>query len=117
MPFLEFEAQSQRWLPRAVKKQTAGRGGGSASESGVAGGVQEPRGAERASGRGTAAGDPGLGPAPERRGPDRRPLPGRRQPRAQAHAVPSQHARGDLLCGDGKCNTTVFRNLFLKLHN
>lgn len=66
MPFLEFEAQSQRWLPRAVKKQTAGRGGGSASESGVAGGVQEPRGAEHASGRGTAAGDARASAPPPR---------------------------------------------------
>lgn len=66
MPFLEFEAQSQRWLPRAVKKQTAGRGGGSASESGAAGGVQEPRGAERASGRGTAAGDARASAPPPR---------------------------------------------------
>lgn len=34
MPFLRFETQSQRRLPLAVKKQTAGRGGGRTSENG-----------------------------------------------------------------------------------
>lgn len=95
MPFLEFEAQSQRWLPRAVKKQTAGRGGGSASESGVAGGVQEPRGAERASGRGTAAGDARASALPPR---DEAPT-GARSPTGGSRACKRMPSQASTLVG------------------